>query len=89
MVRLSLPEFIYYGLILVTLGLYLSLYIKNRGSIIPARRTATRWGIVASFAVIGVLGVLFGLVGWLHALLSAGLACAIAYYVIFIKYADK
>lgn len=89
MVRLSLPEFVYYGLLLVTLGLYLSLYIKNRKNILPARRTATRLGIVASFAVIGVLGALFGLVGWLPALLSAALACILAYYIVFVRYADN
>lgn len=83
---LSLHEFVYYGVLLTLLVLYLTLYVKNRKTIIAGRQHSTRWGIVASFAVIGIIGVLFKMISWLPALISSALACLIAYYVIFIKY---
>lgn len=86
--HLTLTEFVYYGVIITILVLYLSLYIKNRHEIIASRRKSTRWSIVASFAVIGIMGVLFKLIAWLPALISSALACLIAYYVIFVKYND-
>lgn len=86
--HLTLTEFVYYGVITTILVLYLSLYIKNRHEIIASRRNSTRWSIVASFAVIGIMGVLFKLIAWLSALISSSIACLIAYYVIFIKYND-
>ncbi len=84
--RLSLNEFVYYGVLITILILYLTLYVKNRKEIIASRQHSTRWGIVASFAVIGIMGVLFKLISWLPALISSAIACLIAYYVIFIKY---
>ncbi len=88
MIHLTFNEFVYYGLLITILAVYLTIYIKNRKEIISSRRNSTRWGIVLSFAVIGIMAVIFKLVTWLPALVSAGIACLIAYYVIFIKYKD-
>lgn len=86
MFQLSFNEFLYYGFTIVVLAVYLPLYIKRRHEIIKERRTSARWSIVLSFAVIGVIGVLAKLIDWPSALIASVISCAIAYYVVFIKY---
>jgi len=88
MYHLSFHEFIYYGLVITILLLYLSLYIKRRQEIIADRRKSTRWGIVVSFAIIGIISVGTNLVNWLPALVTTIISCAIAYYVVFVKYKE-
>lgn len=88
MIHLTFNEFVYYGLLIAILAVYLTIYIKTRKEIISTRRNSTRWGIVISFAVIGIMAIIFKLVNWLPALISSGIACLIAYYVVFIKYKD-
>lgn len=86
MPHLSLYEFIYYGLTLATLAIYLPLYVKRRHDIIPNRRNSSRWGIVGSFAIIGIISAAIRLVTWQAALLTSIISCVIAYYVVFVKY---
>ncbi len=86
--RLSLSEFVYYGVLISALAVYLTIFIKNRRNIIDKRRNISRWGIVASYAVIGIIAAAIKMIAWLPALLSAGIACLIAYFVIFVKYKD-
>lgn len=88
MPHLSLYEFIYYGLVLATLAIYLPLYVKRRHDIIPNRRNSSRWGIVGSFTIIGIISAAIRLVTWQAALLTSIITCAIAYYVVFVKYKD-
>ncbi|MDU2064781.1 MAG: hypothetical protein E6713_08040 [Sporomusaceae bacterium] len=84
--HITFDEYIYYGLLITILSLYLRLYVKNRHEIKKDKKAISRWGIVCSFAVIGIMGFFFHLIAWPAALLSSVAACAIAYYVIFIKY---
>ncbi|MBP2661393.1 MAG: hypothetical protein H6Q69_4425 [Firmicutes bacterium] len=86
--HLSFYEYIYYGLVITILILYLSLYVKKRHEIIAERRNSSRWGIVISFAIIGIISVAANLVTWLPALITTIISCAIAYYVVFVKYKD-
>jgi O-antigen/teichoic acid export membrane protein len=88
MIKLSPGEFVYYGLLIIALALYLPLYVKHRKEIIHSRHKSARWGIVVSFAIIGIMSIIFHMVSWLPALLSSGVACLLAYYVIFVKYRD-
>lgn len=88
MIRLTFSEFVYFGVLISALAVYLPLYIKLRPELDSQKRHAVRWGIVASFAAIGIIGVFSSMISWLPALLSAGLACLCAYYIIFIKYKD-
>lgn len=81
-------EFIYYGVLIAAVAVYLPLYIKIRKEIDHRKNNTARWGIVASFALIGIIGVLAKMVAWLPALLSSGIACLVAYYIVFIKYTD-
>ncbi|HWR05548.1 hypothetical protein [Sporomusa sp.] len=86
MPNMTFYEFIYYGLVIASLLLYLPLYIKRRHEIVATKRSYTRWGIVISYACIGVIGVAVNLVNWLPALVTTVISCALAYYVVFIKY---
>lgn len=86
--HLSFYEFIYYGLVITSLLLYLPLYVKRRHEIIAERRNSSRWGIVVSFAIIGIISVAANLVNWLPALVTTIISCAIAYYVVFVKYKE-
>ncbi|MDF2569608.1 MAG: hypothetical protein K0R55_1212 [Sporomusa sp.] len=86
--HITFYEFIYYGLVITSLLLYLPLYVKRRHEIIANRRNSTRWGIIVSFALIGVISVAVNLVNWLPALATTILSCAVTYYVVFIKYKD-
>ena len=86
--HLSFYEFIYYGLVITILVLYLSIYVKRRHEIIVKRRNSTRWGIVISFAVLGIISVAVHLVAWLPALITTTISCVVAYYVVFIRYKD-
>jgi len=88
MTRLPLAEFVYYGLLLTTLALYLTLYVKLRKNIVAHRRKSTQWWIVLSFLTLGILAAATSLVKPLPALATASLASAIAYYMVFIKYND-
>jgi hypothetical protein len=88
MARLPLTDFVYYGLLLTTLVLYLTLYVKLRKNIVTHRRKITQYWIVLSFLIIGIMAAATNLVKPVSALAPAGLACAIAYYVVFIKYND-
>lgn len=88
MTRLPLTAFIYYGMLLTTLALYLTLYVKLRKNIESHKRKLTQWWIVISFFIIGIVAVAANLIQPLPALATSGLACAIAYYVVFIKYND-
>lgn len=85
---LTFNEFVYYGVLVGAAAVYLPLYIKIRKEMNHRKRKSTRWGIVASFALIGIIGVLAKMVAWLPALLSSGVVCLIAYYIVFIKYTD-
>lgn len=84
--KLTAGEFLYSGILIVALVLYLTLYIKRRHEILRNKNKSTRWGIIASFAVIGIMATIFHMVHWLYALITSGIACLIGYYVIFIKY---
>ena len=86
MYRVSFYEFIYYGLVVTSLSFYLPLYVKRRHEIIASRRNYTRWGIVGSFAIIGIVSVVGNLVNWLPSIVTTIISCAIAYYVVFIRY---
>lgn len=88
MPRLSLTEFVYYGLLVTTLVLYLTLYVKLRKNLVSHKKKLTQWWVVLSFFIIGVVGIVAKLVAPLYALATSVLACAIAYYVVFIRYND-
>ena len=81
-------EYIYYGIVVTSLAVYLPLYSKRRHEIIASRRNATRWGIITSFASIGIISVAVNLVTWLPALITTVISCGVAYYVVFIKYKE-
>ncbi|WP_371372769.1 hypothetical protein [Sporomusa aerivorans] len=88
MYHLSFYEYIYYGLIIASLLLYLPLYVQRRHEIIASRRNSSRWGIVISFAIISIISLAVNLVTWLPALVTTIIACSIAYYVVFVKFKD-
>ena len=64
------------------------MYIKIRKELDRNKLNSARWGVVASFAVIGVIAFVAKMVALIPALISAGIACLIAYYVVFVKYRD-
>lgn len=83
---ITFHEFIYYGLVVTSLLLYLPLYVKRRHEIIAARRNSARWAIIVAFALIGIISVAVNLVDWLPALITTAISCTLAYYVVFIKF---
>ncbi|SMC96105.1 hypothetical protein [Sporomusa malonica] len=86
--HITFYEYIYYGIVITSLALYLPLYVKRRHEIIANRRNSTRWGIIVSFVSIGIISVAVNLVNWLPAFITTVISCAVAYYVVFIKYRE-
>jgi len=86
--HLTFNQYIYYGVLIAALAVYLPMYIKIRKELDRNKLNSARWGVVASFAVIGVIAFLAKMVALIPALISAGIACLIAYYVVFVKYRD-
>lgn len=88
MSHLTFNEYIYYGVLIAALAVYLPMYIKIRKELDRNKLNSARWGVVASFAAIGVIAFIAKMVALIPALISAGIACLIAYYVVFVKYRD-
>ncbi len=86
MLHLTFNEYIYYGILLAALAVYLPMYIKIRKELDRNKLNSARWGVVASFAAIGVIAFAAKMVALIPALISAGIACLVAYYVVFVKF---
>lgn len=85
---ITFREYVYYGVLVAALAIYLPMYIKIHKELDGKKRKSTGVAIVASFAAIGVIGVLTGMVAWFPALISSILACLCSYYIVFVKYRD-
>lgn len=88
MIHLTFNEYIYYGVLIAAVAVYLPMYSQIRKELEHHKLNTARWGVVASFAAIGAIGVVAKMVALMPALISAGIACVIAYYVVFVKYKD-